>query len=130
MLYYALNKYQIPEGYTFNSYINEAVENSLNSFLVIIIFSYLSFHSPTLLPFTSKQFPSFVPFSSFSIISFRISMDCHSSPPPQFSSNAAFLVSNLILIIYITSYLYWYLTIVLLFFSETKTTELICIVPS
>ena len=23
MLYYALNKYQIPEGYTFNSYINE-----------------------------------------------------------------------------------------------------------
>ena len=27
MLYYALNKYQIPEGYTFNSYINEAVEN-------------------------------------------------------------------------------------------------------
>ena len=30
MLYYALNKYQIPEGYTFNSYINEAVENIRN----------------------------------------------------------------------------------------------------
>ena len=30
MLYYALNKYQIPEGYTFNSYINEAVENMRN----------------------------------------------------------------------------------------------------
>ena len=27
MLYYALNKYQIPEGYTFNVYISEAVEN-------------------------------------------------------------------------------------------------------
>lgn len=30
MLYYALSKYQIPEGYTFNSYINEAVENIRN----------------------------------------------------------------------------------------------------
>ena len=30
MLYYALNKYQIPDGYTFNSYINEAVENIRN----------------------------------------------------------------------------------------------------
>lgn len=30
MLYYALNKYQIPEGYTFNTYINEAVENIRN----------------------------------------------------------------------------------------------------
>ena len=30
MLYYTLNKYQIPEGYTFNSYINEAVENIRN----------------------------------------------------------------------------------------------------
>ena len=30
ILYYALNKYQIPEGYTFNSYINEAVENIRN----------------------------------------------------------------------------------------------------
>lgn len=30
MLYYALNKYQIPEGYTFNGYINEAVENIRN----------------------------------------------------------------------------------------------------
>ena len=30
MLYYALNKYQIPEGYTFNSYIKEAVENIRN----------------------------------------------------------------------------------------------------
>ena len=30
MLYYALNKYQIPEGYTFNGYIKEAVENIRN----------------------------------------------------------------------------------------------------
>lgn len=30
MLYYALSKYQIPEGYTFNGYINEAVENIRN----------------------------------------------------------------------------------------------------
>ena len=27
MLYYDLKRYQVPEGYTFNSYINEAVEN-------------------------------------------------------------------------------------------------------
>ena len=30
MLYYDLKKYQVPEGYTFNSYINEAVENIRN----------------------------------------------------------------------------------------------------
>ena len=30
MLYYDLKKYRVPEGYTFNSYINEAVENIRN----------------------------------------------------------------------------------------------------